>query len=93
MSFSNAPNNEAEYKALLHGMCMAKACSATHLKIFVDSNLVVKEVMNQCDVVRDNMIAYRDMYNNLEGLFDGCEASHISWSSNDEVDMLANIES
>jgi ribonuclease HI len=93
MSFSNASNNEAEYKALLHDMCMAKACGATHLKIFVDSNLAIKQVMNQCDVVRDNMIAYRDMYNNLEGLFDGCEASHISWSSNDEVDMLANIES
>jgi hypothetical protein len=41
MSFSQASNNEAEYEALLHGMKMAKACGATRLKIFRDSNLVV----------------------------------------------------
>jgi ribonuclease HI len=41
MSFPQAFNNEAEYEALLHGMKMAKACGATQLKIFGDSNLVV----------------------------------------------------
>jgi ribonuclease HI len=41
MSFPQASNNEAEYKALLHGMKMAKACGATRLKIFGDSNLVI----------------------------------------------------
>jgi ribonuclease HI len=46
MSFPNASNSEAEYEALLHGMRMAKACGATHLKIFGDSNLVVQQVMN-----------------------------------------------
>ena len=93
MSFSNASNNEAEYEALLHGIRMAKACGATRLKIFVESNLAVRQVMNQCDAVSDNMIAYRDMYNNLEGSFDGWEASHISRSSNEEADMLAHIGS
>jgi hypothetical protein len=34
MSFPQASNNEAEYKAVLHGMKMAKACGATRLKIF-----------------------------------------------------------
>ena len=42
MSFSNASNNEAEYEALLHGMRMGKACGATRLKIFGDSNLAVR---------------------------------------------------
>jgi ribonuclease HI len=46
MSFSQASNNEAEYEALLHGMKMAKACRATRLKIFGDSNLIVQQVMN-----------------------------------------------
>jgi hypothetical protein len=41
MSFPQASNNEAEYEALLHRMKMAKACGATRLKIFGDSNLVV----------------------------------------------------
>jgi hypothetical protein len=42
MSFSQASNNEAEYEALLHSMKMAKACGATQLKIFGDSNLMVQ---------------------------------------------------
>jgi ribonuclease HI len=33
---------------MLHGMRMAKACGATRLKIFEDSNLVTQQVMNQC---------------------------------------------
>src|SRR3954471_22848560 len=82
-----------EYEALLHGMRMAKACGATHLKIFGDSQLVAQEVMNKCDDVNDNMIAYRDAYNDLEGTFDGCEVKHVSRNSNDEADVLANIGS
>ena len=42
MDFLNASNNEAEYEALIHGMRMAKACGATHLDIYGDSNLVVE---------------------------------------------------
>jgi ribonuclease HI len=55
MSFPQASNNEAEYEALLHGMKMAKACRATQLKIFGDSNLIVQQVMNRCDAISDNI--------------------------------------
>jgi ribonuclease HI len=83
MSFPQASNNEVEYEALLHGMKMAKACGATRVKIFADSNLVVQQVMNRCDAISDNMTAYRNLYYYLEGTFDGCEASHISRASNE----------
>ena len=89
MTFINASNNEAEYEALLHGMRMAKACGATRLRIFGDSQLVAQQVMNKCDTVNDNMVAYRDVYNDLEGTFDGCEVNHVSRSSNEEADVLA----
>jgi ribonuclease HI len=56
MSFPQASNNEAEYEALLHGMKMAKACGATRLKKFGDSNLIVQQVMNICDTINDNRI-------------------------------------
>jgi ribonuclease HI len=92
MSFPQASNNEAEYEALLHGMKIAKACGATRLKIFRDSNLVVQEVMNQCDAISDIMTAYRNLYYYLEGTFNGCEVSHVSRASNEEADNLANIE-
>jgi ribonuclease HI len=91
MSFTNVSNNEAEYEALLSGMRMAKAHGATRIKIFGNSNLVVQQVMNQCDALSDNMTAYRHMYYNLEGTFYGCKVSHISRSSNEEADNLANI--
>jgi ribonuclease HI len=93
MSFPQASNNEVEYEALIHGMKMAKACRATRLKIFGDSNLVVQQVMNNCDAISDNMTAYRNLYYYLEGIFDGCEVSHVSRASNEEADNLANIGS
>jgi ribonuclease HI len=93
MSFPQTSNNEAEYEALLHGMKMAKACGATRLKIFGDSNLVVQQMMNKCDAINDNMTTYRNLYCYLKGTFDGCEVSHISRASNKEADNLANIGS
>jgi hypothetical protein len=93
MSFPQASNNEAKYEALLHEMKMAKACGATRLKIFGDSNLVVQQVMNHCDAINDNMTAYQNFCYYLEGTFDGCELSHVSRASNEEADNLANIGS
>src|SRR5664279_1651968 len=77
INFNKASNNDAEYEALLHGMRMAKACGATRLMIYGDSNLIVQQTMKTCDAISDNVIAYRDMYNLLEGSFDGCELCHI----------------
>jgi hypothetical protein len=74
-------------------MKMAKACGATRLKIFGDSNLVIQQVMNKCDAINDNMIVYRNLYYYLKETFDGCEVSHISRASNEEADNLANIGS
>jgi ribonuclease HI len=93
MSFPQASNNEAKYEALLHGMKMAKACGATRLKIFGDSNLVVQQVINRCDALSDNMTTYRNLYYYLEETFDGCEVSHVSRASNEEANNLANIGS
>jgi ribonuclease HI len=74
-------------------MKMAKACGATPLKIFGDSNLVVQQVMNIYDTINDNMMAYKNLYHYLEGIFDGCKVSHVSRNSNEDADNLANIGS
>ena len=93
MNFTNPSNNETEYEALIHSMRMAKACGATRLLIYGDSNLVVQQTMKRCDAASENMVAYRDMYNVLEGEFEGCELKHIGRDSNEEADALANIGS
>jgi hypothetical protein len=72
---------------------MAKACGATRIKIHGDSNLIAQQVMKECDATCANMIAYRAMYDKLEGDFEGCEVTHISRESNEEADNLANIGS
>ena len=50
-------------------------------------------MMNLCDAISDNMIAYREMYNALESSFEGCELKHITRGSNEEADALATIGS
>src|SRR3954466_2795356 len=74
-------------------MRMAKICGTTRLVIYGDSNLVVQQTMNECDAHAANMIAYRVLYNSLEGDFDGCELRHVGRESNEEADKLANIGS
>src|SRR3954469_13116702 len=49
--------------------------------------------MNECDAHAANMIAYRALYNSLEGDFDGCELRHVGTERNEETDRLANIGS
>jgi uncharacterized membrane protein len=49
--------------------------------------------MNKCDAVNDSMLAYKEVYNELEKTFDGCEVNHISRLSNYEANVLANIGS
>jgi hypothetical protein len=93
MRFANPSNNEAEYEAVLHGMRMAKACGATRIKIHGDSNLIAQQVMKECDATCANMIAYRAIYDKLEGDFEWCEVTHIGRESNEEAYSLANIGS
>jgi hypothetical protein len=93
MCFTNPSNNEVEYESVLHGMRMAKACGATRIKIHGDSNLIAQQVMKECDATYANMIAYRTIYNKLEGDFEGCEVTHIGRESNEEADNLANVGS
>jgi hypothetical protein len=93
MRFANPSNNEAEYEVVLHGMRMAKACSATRIKIHDDLNLIAQQVMKECDATCANMIAYRAMYDKLEGNFEGCEVTHIGRESNEEAGNFANIGS
>jgi ribonuclease HI len=93
MRFANPLNNEAEYEAILHGMRIVKACGAIRIKIHEDSNLIAQQVMKECDATCANMIAYRAMYDKLEGDFEGCEVTHIGRQSNEKADNLANVGS
>src|ERR1041384_3794106 len=49
--------------------------------------------MRNCNAIADNMAAYQQLYNALEGSFDGCELNYVTRANNTEVDELANIGS
>jgi ribonuclease HI len=51
-------NNEAEYEALLIGLCVAKALGATTLKVQSDSQLVVGQVNGEFEAKEDRMTKY-----------------------------------
>ena len=72
---------------------MAKSCGATRLLRYGNSNLFVQQTVRDCEAFADNMSAYQQLYNSLEGSFDGCELNHISRANNTEADELANIGS
>ena len=77
MNWKNTLNNEAEYEALIHGMKMAKICRATRIVIYGDSNLILQQTMKECDAQAENMAAYRELYNTLEGQFDRSEERRV----------------
>ena len=51
-------NNEAEYEALLAGLCLAKEIRVEKLKIYSDSQLVVNQVNGDYQAKGENMAAY-----------------------------------
>ncbi|KAM1159864.1 hypothetical protein ACFX19_033555 [Malus domestica] len=53
-----ASNNEAEYEALLAGLCLAKHLGVKQIDIFSDSQLVVNQVTNNFDAKDSSMAAY-----------------------------------
>ncbi|KAM1427040.1 hypothetical protein ACFXTO_019665 [Malus domestica] len=53
-----ASNNEAEYEALLVGLCLAKHLGVKRIDIFSDSQLVVNQVANNFDAKDSSMAAY-----------------------------------
>jgi hypothetical protein len=93
MSFPQASNNEVEYKALLHGMKMAKACGATRLRIFWGlkscgsaSNELLRCYQRQDDRVLEFVLLSRRNFRRVQSITHQQE-------SNEEANNLANIGS
>jgi ribonuclease HI len=83
-------NNVAEYKALILGLKEAQRLGCSRIRVFVDSELVVKHVKGEYRVKNEGL---RPLYSKamhlLEG-FKGFEISHITRNKNVEADRLAN---
>lgn len=85
-------NNQAEYKALLKGLELAKEFKAQEIICYLDSELVTKQ-MKQEYRVRDKDLQplFIKVWNAAIG-FKKIGYQHISRSLNKEADQLLNIE-
>jgi len=85
-----ATNNIAEYSALIRGLEAAGDLGARDVTVFMDSELVVKQLSGEYRVKDDGM--KKLFLQTLEALkdFKSFEIKHIDRSKNKEADKLAN---
>jgi ribonuclease HI len=53
-----ASNNRVEYKALIHGLCIAVSLGIKRLLAYGNSKVVIEQVNKEWDCVKDTMEAY-----------------------------------
>lgn len=86
-----ATNNQAEYRALIAGLTKAKELGGRELKVFLDSELVVKQ-LNREYRVKDKELAplFVQVYNMSLG-FKKIIFKHIAREKNKLADKLVNL--
>jgi ribonuclease HI len=55
--FWKVSNNEAEYEALLHGLCLAASLGIKRLQVYGDSAMFINQVNKSWDRNKENMDA------------------------------------
>jgi ribonuclease HI len=85
-----ATNNVAEYQALIHALRYAHARGARELRLFSDSELVVKQIGGQYKVKHPDMIPLHREAATLLRRFERATLRHVRREQNREADRLAN---
>ena len=87
----SATNNEAEYEALLQGMTMVQRLGGRVVEAFLDSRLVVGQVMGELEARDARMQEYLGQVKRLQTSFDSFNLTHIARSANTHADSLATL--
>lgn len=85
-----ATNNVAEYTALVSGLKEALALKATDIVIYMDSELLAKQLNGEYKVKDVNMKTFFDESLDLFKNFNSFEVKHIERAKNKEADKLVN---
>jgi ribonuclease HI len=83
-------NNVAEYQALLHALRFALDRGCRRVRIFSDSELVVKQISGAYKVKHPDMIPLHREASSLLRRFESASLSHVRRERNREADALAN---
>jgi len=85
-----ATNNIAEYKALIKGLQLAADYTKGELEIFLDSELIVKQLNGQYKVKEEKMKRLFDEAKVLSMGFENIKYTHIKRELNKMADRLVN---
>jgi ribonuclease HI len=91
--FWKVSNNEAEYKALLHGLRLAISLGINQLLVYNDSAVVINQVNKSWDRNKEKMDAYCLEVRKLENKFYGLEFHHAICDNNIAADVLLKLGS
>ena len=86
-------NNTAEYEALVQGLYKAIGLKVQYLKVFGDSEIVIKQVRNTIHCLSSHLKHYQSLVQELTSQFLAFNISPIPRSQNSAVDLLANVAS
>ena len=85
-----ASNNVAEYQALLHGLRYALSRGARKVRVFSDSQLVVRQMSGDYRVKHPAMVPLHREAQGLARSFEEFRLEHVRREQNVEADRLAN---
>jgi len=85
-----ATNNVAEYQGLIEGLRRAKKLAATHVEVFSDSELLVRQMNGEYRVKNEGLKPLYEKANSLTANFEKFCISHIRREQNTQADEMAN---
>ena len=85
-----ASNNVAEYQALIHALRYALDRGAERVKVFSDSELVVRQMSGQYRVKHPDMLPLHRQASALRSRFREASLEHVRREKNRDADRLAN---
>jgi ribonuclease HI len=91
--FWKVSNNEAEYKALLHGLRLAISLGIKRLLVYGDSAVVINQVNKSWDRNKENMDTYCLEVRKLKNKFYDLDFHHVVRNNNIAADVLSKLGS
>ena len=85
-----ATNNVAEYEALLHGLRYALERGAREVRVYSDSELLVRQLAGRYRVKNEGLLPLFREAQALLARFESAHVSHVPRERNREADALAN---
>lgn len=83
-------HNEAEYRALILGLGIARGYGVTHLTIYGDSRLIVEQVNGLSRVLKVNLLPLHALAMDNLSAFEEWKLTHVRRKENKRADKLAS---